>query len=368
MMTAPIVRAVSRRAQGRFDLEAIDRVEPDMLDLSGDELGNAMTEDVRAAAIAALEKHLGDHYTRRPGLLSLCQIVANSLATDDISVDVENGIVISGGIQEARYIALSAVAADKTVYLPAPACAPDYATAALLTGARVEVFDSKILPRTSGGVLLLPNPNPATGQCYSIENVRRLARWATDSDLLVISDETLGALLRPGFALVHIAALPGMSERTITLGSFSGFAGLDSWPVSWIAGPKSLVAPARRLKLAVSLVSAAVSQQAALAGASNKERGSCPDVRRIQALEKLLKRHGVRYSEPHTVAFVVADVSPFGGGDTVAAACARIRVLVKSGSVFGSPGSVRIATAATRFEQGLERLDALLTSLQTSEP
>lgn len=52
MTTTPIVRAVSRRAQELLDLEAIHRDEPDIIDLSGDELGNAITDDVCAASPA----------------------------------------------------------------------------------------------------------------------------------------------------------------------------------------------------------------------------------------------------------------------------------------------------------------------------
>ena len=367
-MTAPIMDAISKRAQQLANIEPTRHLEPDVIDLSGDEFGRATTNDVRAAAIAALDKHLGDHYTRRPGLLSLCQTVADALAADDIAVDVENGIVISSSIQEARYIALSSVAADKIVYLPAPSCASDYAVAALSAGARVELFDLNDLPQISGGVLLLPNPNPATGQLYDFETVQRLARWATESNLFVISDETLAPLLRPGFALTRIAALPGMSERTMTLSSFRGIAGSDAWLVSWIAGPKSLVAPARGLKLAVSLVSPAVTQQAALAVSSNKERGVEPDATRIQAIETLLKRHGVPYLAPHTAAFIVADVSKFGGGDAVATACARAGIRVKSGSSFGSPRYIRITAAASDFERGLKRLDAVLSTNRNEHP
>ena len=367
-MTLPIMDAISERAQQLVELAQVRPVEPDVIDLSGDELGSATTNDVRAAAITALDKHLGDHYTRRPGLLSLCQTVADSLAADEIAVDLENGIVISASIQEARYIALSSVAADKIVYLPAPSCASDYAVAALSAGARVELFDLNDLPQISGGVLLLPNPNPATGQLYDFETVQRLARWATESNLFVISDETLAPLLRPGFALTRIAALPGMSERTMTLSSFRGIAGSDAWLVSWIAGPKSLVAPARGLKLAVSLVSPAVTQQAALAVSSNKVHAVEPDATRIQAIETLLKQHGVPYLESHTAAFVVADVSKFGGGDAVASACTRARVHVKSGSNFGKPDCIRITAAASDFERGLTRLDAVLSTNRNEHP
>jgi aspartate/methionine/tyrosine aminotransferase len=349
-MTTPIARATSQRGRDWLALEQLHPIGDDVIDLSGDEIGGATTDRVQADTIAAIGQHLADHYTRRPGMLPLSQAVADLLAKDDVAVDVENGVIITGSVQEARFISLCAVATDKTVYLPRPLCVSDYTAATLFAHSQIEHFDpADSLPQSQESVVLLPNPNPATGQLYARETLERLARWAADCNLLVISDETLAPLCRSEFSITHLAALPGMVERTLTLGSFAGIPGLDAWLVSWIAGPKSLVAPARGLKLAITLCSAAASQHAALAGfLSGSER------RVVQ----------IPYTEPHTVAFIVADVSAFGGGDTVTAACARGGVQVTSGSAFGSPDCIRITAAGSRFEQGLERLNSVLTSLE----
>jgi aspartate/methionine/tyrosine aminotransferase len=170
----------------------------DIVDLSGDEIGGTTTDRERADTIAALEQHLGDHYTRRPGMLSLCQVVADSLAARDIAVDVEGGVIITGSLQEARFISLLAVAADKTIYLPRQSCASDYSAGVLLANSRVEYFDpTGGLPPLQKEVVLLPNPNPATGQLCAREMLERLAHWICDRDLLVISDETLAPSCRP---------------------------------------------------------------------------------------------------------------------------------------------------------------------------
>ena len=365
-MTTPIGRAISRRGRDRLAIERTRPVSNDLIDLSGDELEGTTTDRVRADTIAALAQHRGDHYTRRPGMLSLCQAVTDSLAKDNLSVDAENGVLITGSVQEARFIGLRAVATDKTIYLPQASYLSDYAPAARFANTQTEYFDpAGPLPQLHEGIPILPNPNPATGQCYPREMLERFAHWAADRDLFVISDETLAPLCRSGFPMLHVAALPGMTERTLTLGSFAGIPGLDAWQVSWLAGPNSLVSPARGLKLAITLCSAAVSQHAALAGlSSGSARLAARDDSRVNALKALLEEHHIPYLEPHTVAFVVADVRALGGGDVVAEASARGGVRVTSGSEFGDPNLIRITAASTFFEQGLARLNSILAMLE----
>jgi aminotransferase len=62
------------------------------------------------------------------------------------------------------------------------------------------------------------------------------------------------------------ASLPGMAERTLTLGSFANLTGLDAWQVAWFAGAKPLVVKVRNLKQAMTICSPAPGQYAALAG------------------------------------------------------------------------------------------------------
>ena len=59
-------------------------------------------------------------------------------------------------------------------------------------------------------------------------------------DLLVISDEIYDRLVYGGASHTPIAALPGMQERTITLGGFSKSHAMTGWRVAWAAAPSDL--------------------------------------------------------------------------------------------------------------------------------
>lgn len=68
---------------------------------------------------------------------------------------------------------------------------------------------------------------------------QELALLCVRHDLWLISDEVYGDLLYEG---EHIspASLPGMAERTATIGSLSKSHAMTGWRVGWVIGPKRL--------------------------------------------------------------------------------------------------------------------------------
>ena len=251
--TTPLLHAVAQRAQ-RW-LQAAP----------SDEAGTAETTTaasspvVRATVIAAMQRNACDHYTRRPGIAPLCRAVTERLAAKDVVVDPEDGIVITGGVAETRFVALRTLAAQQTLYL-LPESLARYQVLAEFSGATVQVIDlAGELPVAAGGVLLI-----AAAQPESV--LARLAPWAAMANLTVIVDAIDVDLFGENSLERPFASLPGMAERTLTLGSFANLTGLDAWQVAWFAGAKPLVVKVRNLKQAMTICSPAPGQYAALAG------------------------------------------------------------------------------------------------------
>lgn len=59
--------------------------------------------------------------------------------------------------------------------------------------------------------------------------LEKLSEIAIRHDLLVIADEIYSQLVYDGTEHVSIASLPGMKERTITLGGFSKAYSMTGW-------------------------------------------------------------------------------------------------------------------------------------------
>jgi aspartate/methionine/tyrosine aminotransferase len=215
---------------------------------------------VRAAAAAAVEQHLCDHYTRRPGIAPLCQAVARHLTAQGVPTG-ENDVVISGSAAEARYVALRSLGAGKTVYVHA-AQAGLYAAALAFGGATpVPLDEESPLEPGAAGVLLVGRRFAAGEEDADLPRLRELAAWAAAGGLTVVADET-GA---PFGGYTPFASLPEMAARTLTLGGFAGAPGLAAWQISWFGGPKPLLAPVRDLKQSITICTTAPSQYAALA-------------------------------------------------------------------------------------------------------
>lgn len=249
-MTEPFQHFVAQRAQRWLNYTA---VEPPTSTA-------ATSPALRAVVSAAIQQHHCDHYSRRPGIVELCDRVVQRLAAKDLVVDQQDGVVITGGPTETRYVVLCALATGKTIYLLPSLVARYQAIADLVDATLVPLDPTAPLPVPSDGFLLVSSIDELTPTVAG-----QLAAWATANALPVIADE----IDRPLLALDHqarpFAGLPGMAERTLTLGGFPDTPGLTAWQVAWFAGPKTLVGPVAKLKQAMTICSPAAGQYAALA-------------------------------------------------------------------------------------------------------
>jgi N-succinyldiaminopimelate aminotransferase len=98
-------------------------------------------------------------------------------------------------------------------------------------------------PRTRA--ILLNSPHNPTGSVLEGEEQARLARFAVEHDLVVISDEVYEHLWYEGHRHRPIAALEGMRERTLTISSAGKTWSYTGWKIGWATGPRPLVAGAQ---------------------------------------------------------------------------------------------------------------------------
>ena len=89
-------------------------------------------------------------------------------------------------------------------------------------------------------VLMMNLPcNPTGGTCDRAR-LEKIARFAVEKDLIVLSDEIYSELVYEG-GHVSIAALPGMRERTIFLHGFSKAFAMTGFRIGYACGPAELV-------------------------------------------------------------------------------------------------------------------------------
>ena len=171
----------------------------------------------------------------------LTQIVVTTGATEGIFATMQ-GLVDPGDeviLIEPFYDSYPAsviMAGGTPVYIPLRP-APG-ATSAADWRIDIEELRAAINPKTK--LLVINTPLNPVGKMYSREELVTLAQIAQEHDLLVLSDEVYEWMTYDGTPHVRMATLPGMWERTITLGSAGKTFSVTGWKIGWAIAPEPL--------------------------------------------------------------------------------------------------------------------------------
>lgn len=176
------------------------------------------------------------------------------------------------------YAPMVEMAQGKNVYIPLR-LKPEFAnksSAENVSSADYELdmkeFESKITSKTKA--LILNTPNNPLGKMYSRSELRSIANLCRQHNILVIADEVYEQMYYGEKEEQHlsIALMPGMWERTITIGSAGKTFSVTGWKVGWALGPRHLI---RYLQLIhqTAIYTVATPLQEALARALGKLAG-----------------------------------------------------------------------------------------------
>ena len=90
-------------------------------------------------------------------------------------------------------------------------------------------------------LLFINTPSNIPGKVFSREELQVICDVAKKHDLLVVSDEVYEFLTYDGVQHVRIASMPGMFERTITIGSAGKTFSATGLKIGWVVAPKQFV-------------------------------------------------------------------------------------------------------------------------------
>jgi N-succinyldiaminopimelate aminotransferase len=236
---------------------------------------------VRDAALAAIRDGRGAQYPPAHGLPELRRAICDHQAAwYGLAWDPETDVVVSTGASEAIAAAVLAfVEPGDEVLLLEPWFDLYAAVIDLAGGRRVSVppipgtfrpdpgaLRAAIGPRTR--MLLVNSPHNPTGTVLNPAELARIAAVAIEADLLVLADEAYEHLWFDPHEHVPIATLPGMADRTITVGSAGKSLSFTGWKVGWATGPAELIGPVRVVRQHLSYVSGGPFQWAVAKGLS----------------------------------------------------------------------------------------------------
>lgn len=207
----------------------------------------------RAAANDGTLAYTG--YRGHPGVLEgVAEALTNFVG---IAVDPKENIILTPGTQAGLFSALSAIVAEgsRVAHIE-----PDYLFSARILrflGAVVGYVPLKLSEGTqtqpdldaleqefrnkSAKTLVFSHPNNPTGAVFSAETIKKVAQLCIQYDVTVVADELYARLLHDGVRFPHIAAEPGMSDRTITLLGPSKTESLSGYRLGVAIGPAHLL-------------------------------------------------------------------------------------------------------------------------------
>ncbi|MEK7326683.1 MAG: aminotransferase class I/II-fold pyridoxal phosphate-dependent enzyme [Chloroflexota bacterium] len=322
-------------------------------------------------------------YTSNSGILQLRQSLSAHLRKlYGVSYDPETELLITVGVSEALYLALTAVLdPGDEVIVPQP-CFVAYTPEVIFAGGvpvtiatsvendfqvTASEIEAAITPRTK--VLLIGYPNNPTGAVMTRERLVEIAALAEKHDLLVISDEIYDRLVY-GFEHVCFAALPNVRERTITLGGFSKDYAMTGWRIGYSAAPPEITAAMRKVHQYTIMSAPTTGQRAAMEALATGEEYVQKMVgeynRRRQLIVGGLNTLGLDCFEPRGAFYAFPSVARSGMDENEFAErlLQEEQVAVVPGSAFGESGQgfVRIcyATAYEKIEEALNRLERFM--------
>ncbi|GAB4579857.1 MAG: aminotransferase class I/II-fold pyridoxal phosphate-dependent enzyme [Anaerolineales bacterium] len=323
------------------------------------------------------------HYTSNAGILELRRAVCAHLeAMYGVPYDPATEIVITVGVSEALYLAMTAILEQgDEVIIPTPCFVAYQAEVVLAGGVAVEIpskvenhfmpapkeIEAAITPRTKA--IFIGYPNNPTGAVASREVLIEIGKIAEKHDLVMISDEIYDRLV---YGVPHICfpALPGMKERTILLGGFSKDYAMTGWRIGYACAPAELLKGLLRVHQYTIMSAPTPAQEAARVAVEEGEEHVAAMVAEYDRRRKLivggLNELGLKTFEPHGAFYAFPSITASGMDEETFSELLlqEEKVAVVPGSAFGvgGEGFVRCsyATAYEKIEEALVRMERFM--------
>jgi aspartate/methionine/tyrosine aminotransferase len=177
-------------------------------------------------------------------------------------------------------------------------------------------------PRTR--LLLLNTPHNPTGKVFTRDELTVLAALCQRWDVVAMTDEVYERIVFDDAEHLPLATLPGMWERTLTVGSTGKTFSMTGWKVGYAIGPERLTAPLRAVHQFVTFASATPFQEAmAVALERAPELGYYSELsrdyhRRRDALKVVLDGANLPTLPVAGAYFLMSDISHLGFESDVA--------------------------------------------------
>ncbi|KAG6840438.1 hypothetical protein C0991_006703 [Blastosporella zonata] len=324
-------------AQDVWSIFNVNNLPDDCINLGQGYMNFPPPKWVTDAADAALKTVTPNHYSHPKGRMRLREAIKkfyDPLFGRDI--DVESQILVTSGANEGQYSVFTAFLEQgdevimfepffdqylpsvtfnggKPVYVPLHPPTTEGKNTSNDWTLDLEELRRAITPRTK--IIIVNTPHNPVGKVFTRAELEGIAALAEEFNLLVMSDEVYDCLVFDGKEHIRIATLPGMWDRTVTVGSAGKAFAATGWRVGWLIGPPSIIQPTLAASTRIVFCTNSPLQEAAAAGLEQANerkffQTQCEQYAARRAiLTEAFDRLGMKYTLPEGSYFILLDIS-----------------------------------------------------------
>jgi len=201
-----------------------------------------------------------NQYAPMAGLMDLREkIAAKTEALYGAQYHPETEITVTSGATQAIFTAITAVVRygdEVIIFEPAYDC---YAPAVELAGGvckyvplhppgySIDWDHVKKICSKNTKLIILNSPHNPTGATLTEDDMRKLEKLVSDTDILILSDEVYEHILFDGQKHESVSRYPQLAERSFVVSSFGKTYHVTGWKLGYVTAPAELMAEFRKV-------------------------------------------------------------------------------------------------------------------------
>jgi len=201
-----------------------------------------------------------NQYAPMPGVLPLRKAISKMFQKNyGIHYDPASEINVTAGATQALFSAISAFIKEGDEAVIFEPAYDSYAPAVKINGGMVkyanlefphfninwEGFPRLITNRTK--LIIINTPQNPTGSVLSEDDLLRLERITSGTDIIVLSDEVYEHLIFDGITHQSVCRFPELAKRTLVIGSFGKTFHATGWKTGFVLAPERLMKEFRKV-------------------------------------------------------------------------------------------------------------------------
>lgn len=175
----------------------------------------------------------------------------------------------------------------------------------------LQALEKAVSPRTR---MLVISPGMPTGHILTQTEWEAVARISIQTDAWLLYDAAMERILYDQRSVIHPASLPGMKERTITVGAASKELRMIGWRIGWIVGPKGIMNDIGLVSISNVVCQTGISMSGVAAALNARDDGVQSALRIWEERRNVLldELKGLSAIPPHGGWSLLLDTTPYG--------------------------------------------------------